>query len=127
MTERARSPSFLYDEANITLSSLPVGKDGYIGCFKDRADDRDLSGMYGYLTDLEKFRKPSPMLCSKYCYEYRYYALQNGGECFCANEFGRYGPALENECNQRCASDKDKFCGGRYRNSVYKNLQESCI
>ena len=127
MTERARSPSFIYDENNLTLSSLPHRRNGYIGCFKDQADDRDLSGMYGYPSDLPKFRKSSPQLCAGYCKNYRFYALQNGGECYCANEFGQYGSAPESDCKLTCARDKGKICGGQNRNSVYKNLKQSCV
>ena len=122
MTERARSLTFLRDEANHTLSSLQVDKNGYIGCFKDRADSRDLSGLYRY--DIN-YRRPFPELCASHCLRYRYYALQNGS-CFCVNKFGQYGSAPESDC-QHCASNRNKFCGGNNRNSVYKNLRKAYV
>lgn len=126
MTEHARSVTFLYDETNHSLSSLPVREDGYIGCYKDQVEERDLSGIYGYPTDRARFRNPSPALCSVYCRQYLYYGLQAGGECYCGNEFGQHGAAPESECNNKCSKDPSKMCGGVLRNSVYKNLKPVC-
>ena len=44
------------------------------------------------------------------------FPLQNGEECYCGTDYGKYGKA-EN-CRKRCRSGE--ICGGSYANSVYK-------
>ena len=115
----------MYDEDNKTLAAIPSRQsDGYIGCFVDHGgpDRRDLSGLFAFQYDGTKFRKPSPALCRKFCKNYLYFGLQNGGDCHCGNEFGQYGWAPESDCNMTCIQQRNTMCGGAFRNSVYRIL-----
>ena len=90
-------------------------KGGYVGCFKDNIEDRDFIGLFSL-----SMNKGASELCEDFCNGYYYFALQNGGECFCGNQFGKHGAAPEDDCNYTCKSDTTKMCGGALRNSVYR-------
>ena len=34
--------------------------------------------------------------------------------------YGKFTRRQENECNQRCKGNNNQFCGGGWRNSIYK-------
>ena len=116
-SEQWRSRSFEYNEENTTLDSLPHDSTNYLGCFADSAalpEDRDLVGLFSY------GKKASRQLCAEFCSEYYFYGLQFGSECYCSNEFGRYGQVSESQCNMPCNRDSSHICGGTNVNSVYR-------
>lgn len=94
-------------------------KDGYLGCFKDDPKDEDFTGAFALLAD-GKGARSSPELCEDFCNGYFYFALQNGGDCYCGNSFGKHGAAPEEDCNRTCVNSTTEMCGGTLRNSVYK-------
>jgi len=51
---------------------------------------------------------------------YSYFAMQYGEQCFCGNNFGKYGEA--NECNYACPGNEEEKnkCGGIWANSLYQ-------
>ena len=51
---------------------------------------------------------------------FTYAGVQDGGECFCGNSYGKYGEVPQTECNLACQSDDSETCGGQWRNSVYE-------
>ena len=130
--ENLKSSTFQRNEANVTHAQFPVGASGFIGCFRDSADgksalsphpplceltsstDRDLTGFFR----LEG--AGSPLLCAQLCKTMMYFGLQNGGQCFCGNEFGRHGKVADGMCNLKCRSACDSNCGGPLANAVYR-------
>lgn len=42
-------------------------------------------------------------------------------QCFCANSYGRFGPAPLSDCNMPCAGQSSLTCGAAWRNSVYSS------
>ena len=112
------SESFEYDEDNFTSHAvMNSNADGYLGCYNDQLGHfrRDLGGRAEYRT-----YKGSVKLCREFCSGYIYFGLQDGLECYCGNEFGRYGNAPDNECNKTCYKDKNAICGGSLKNSIYR-------
>jgi plastocyanin len=59
--------------------------------------------------------------CLDSCKErgYLYAATQYTFECFCDNEFGKYGEAPLDECNRNCRDGSGRKCGGSWRQNVY--------
>ena len=46
--------------------------------------------------------------------------LQNGDECWCGNNYGRYQDRDEGKCTEPCQTEPETKCGGGWRNSVYR-------
>ncbi len=44
-------------------------------------------------------------------------------QCFCGNNYGKYGKVDDKECKMVCTYDKTTKCGGSHRNSVYTLLK----
>jgi len=90
----------------------------YVGCYKDDKN-RDLDfgpKKYGY--DVNK--------CFKACKKnFRYFALQNGSQCFCGNSYNnnssKYAKVDDKECHDKKRGARR---GGHYRNAVYKTHRE---
>ena len=51
---------------------------------------------------------------------FQYAGVQHSSECFCGNEYDKYGRAAAGDCNMACAGNSSQICGGGWRNSVYK-------
>jgi hypothetical protein len=81
----------------------------FMGCFTDTGS-RDLPLFAGYLSKDE---------CMNYANNQNipYYGLQNGGECWLGNSYGRYG--YSNNCNKSCSNNGNEKCGGGFANQVY--------
>jgi hypothetical protein len=94
----------------------------YIGCFQDdRAHDLETLIGYGYDQDT----------CQTACAQYAYFALQDGGECFCDNSYST-PPSSYPKVDDSTCGDVDGL-GGAWANSVYstgydeiQQLGESC-
>lgn len=87
-------------------------------CYVD-SHDRDLSqrvhrGDFRNKEDAIQFCKDE---CKKR--DYLYAGLQAGAECWCGNDFGKYGKGAATSCNSRCHDKKDQMCGGGWRNQIY--------
>ncbi len=86
----------------------------YVGCYRDDGA-RDLNEgpmQTGY----------DPNTCLQACASYPYYSLQNGGECFCGMGYGT-APQYEEIESSFCSknSQKDRYYGGGWANSVFCN------
>jgi hypothetical protein len=46
--------------------------------------------------------------------------MQYRGECWGGNSYGKYGKRPDSECNMKCKKDNSRFCGGSWRNNVFK-------
>merc|ERR1712126_253823 len=84
-------------------------KPSYIGCFVDDfARDLDQGPMrYSY----------NQKTCNRACKDYRYFALQNNGKCYCGNKYSttrRYVQKPDSECGGAAAK------GGYKRKSIYR-------
>jgi len=84
----------------------------YKGCFKDD-NGRDLKGGPGG-------SNYAPGTCRDACKDYTYFALQNGGKCYCDNTYStpasQYPSVPSGECNTGGAG-----YGGLLRNAVYQH------
>merc|ERR1712131_287970 len=95
----------------------PVQAKRYIGCYEDR-EDRDFNFLSGYFK--------TPQSCVRDCSAqgFIYAAVQDGGQCFCGDSYGKYGKIPETNCMQPCKTDNSVTCGGAWSNSVYETAPE---
>ena len=58
---------------------------------------------------------------------FTYAGVQDGGQCFCDDSFGKYGKVPESDCYKACQSDASQICGGPWANGVYEtgNLKKN--
>jgi len=89
-----------------------------VGCFKDD-NSRDFpnstleKGFFGGASG------SNPYNCSFHCKDYKFFALQNGGECRCGNSYGtksKYSQVNPQECSK---NRKSLWLGGPWRNYVF--------
>jgi len=96
------------------VSGVKAGADpgAAAACFRDKAE-RDLDGYSGTSGDM------TPQKCIATCRSrgFAYAGTQFAAWCFCANGYGRYGPA--DNCDMKCSGDPNQICGGSWANSVY--------
>ena len=109
------------------------------GCYYDLPDHEfeygfdEVKGTYNLIPPNEI---SSVYYCLKHCHQnnYTYSAIQNSNECFCGNNYGKYGKAPESQCNSICRDQENnkKKCGGFYVNNVFEsntftNYGKECI
>ena len=96
---------------------IPVAE-SYMGCFKDKPE-RSLAGIF--LNESMDERVFTPASCIQNCLdlEYAYAAVQDRGQCFCADDYSDYGQVSDSECSSVCNNDELEKCGGKWRNSLY--------
>jgi len=87
--------------------------DNYLGCFQDE-EERDLPDEVfpsGYLT---------VDVCKRACRKKnkKYAGIQTQTQCFCGNDYGRYGKTASSNCFVR--KQRGGATGGNYANSIYK-------
>ena len=106
------------------------------GCAVDEVQDRDLP----VLKDLQMLQMvgKNPLAverCACECSPYKYAALQNGGECFCGNSFGKHAAdeVQQKSCQIPCDASRARnevrgngpeWCGGPLSNAVYETKLE---
>eukprot|EP01050_Picozoa_sp_SAG11_P030506 SAG11_NODE_9059_length_948_cov_1.259128_1_plen_242_part_01 len=91
----------------------------YVGCFVDNGQRALPGGFHGL------GNTPDPIeTCRDLCEGFSHFSLQWYAECFCGNEYDRYGEASEADCNTPCRGNGDVMCGGGWRNSVYEAISE---
>ncbi|MBI5483296.1 MAG: WSC domain-containing protein [Deltaproteobacteria bacterium] len=108
---RARNPESFQSHPSPSLPYL-------VGCFKDSAYSRDMTGHTFSLGNM------TTEACISACSQkgFMYAATQFGSHCFCDNKYGGQGSA--SNCDMRCSGDSSQICGGHSANSVYK-IKES--
>ncbi|KNG51227.1 wsc domain-containing protein [Stemphylium lycopersici] len=85
----------------------------YVGCFTDSA--KRVIG-----PNLVTGADITVKKCETLCKGSKYYALQNGSECFCGKTFLQpTQDTPDTECKTPCKGDKNVTCGGKWRNAVY--------
>ncbi len=99
--------------------SLP---EDYKGCFLDKPH-RDLTGFSGKIKDM------TPEKCFVKCAKlgFRYAGLQNTGQCFCGNNYNKYGSLPEKKCKCLCKGDDGETCGCEWSNKVYELRSEPTV
>ena len=82
----------------------------HIGCFQDSLGNRLME--FNFEDD-----NMSIEACVIHCY--RFFGLQNGNECWCADEFIGDGvnPGV---CDTNCSGDQSEICGGNLSMDVYE-------
>ena len=102
-----------YTDGQSTAGQSTYGE--YLGCFYDyKGGVRDLSGFSvsnGNMTTEQ---------CVSTCKNkgFSYAGTQYSSQCYCGNSYGKFGNI--NNCNMKCAGNKDQICGGSHANSIYK-------
>merc|ERR1712038_660916 len=96
----------------------PEGK-----CFRD-SHQRDLEHMVNNrLPNIPDGQVSSIEWCRNTCNNlgYLYAGVQYERECWCGNDYGKYGEASINECNRNCRdqSNGQNKCGGSWRQNIY--------
>lgn len=87
----------------------------YTGCYVD-ASERALSS--------DKIRTSDMTIetCLAHCRTsgHMYAGVQYSNECWCGYDYNKHGVADEADCNKTCSGNDDQFCGGTFRNSVFR-------
>jgi len=50
---------------------------------------------------------------------FEYAGAQFSFQCFCSNDYNKYGRTKESDCNKQCDGNEAQICGGPWRNSIY--------
>jgi glycosyltransferase involved in cell wall biosynthesis len=95
------------------------GSPRWHGCFRDDAASRVLADgprTFGHTT----------LACAAACTGSPYFAIQNGGQCFCSESPGNESRRVDaSECGNVCATEEGKvpprLCGMNWRNAMYAN------
>ena len=53
-----------------------------------------------------------------YSQDFKYAASEYGVECYCGNDYKKYGPV--HRCNLPCKGNEKENCGGNWAMSVYR-------
>ena len=103
------------DSALKTCLSEKKMKPEYLGCFVDNAE-RDIKGSF------LRTKTMTNEMCINTCQEqgYKIAGTQYGEQCFCGNSYGSLDRASDADCSSKCAGDDSEYCGGGWRNSVYR-------
>ena len=64
----------------------------------------------------------TPAICFVECAKknHKFAGLQNGYNCYCGDDYGKYGEAYEWECSEPCQGDASQNCGGKKRNRIFE-------
>jgi hypothetical protein len=137
------SPAYSWDVERPVPWDEKYARYEYLGCFSDQAEaytsltptrrnSWEVNGetSIGWSSDEHSFPVgpiglwPTELThqCAHHCHGYRFFALQNGTQCFCGDESWRTGSTAmpESDCNFTCVGDSTSNCGGIWRNSVYR-------
>lgn len=85
----------------------------YVGCYIDRKPSA--------MAHISSSPVMTVVKCVRLCQErgYQYAGLQWSSECYCGDQYDKYGNTSNTECNTPCSGDFSKKCGGTWRLSVY--------
>lgn len=103
------------DSALRTCVAAKQAKPEYLGCFIDN-EERDIKGSF------LRTKTMTNEACISTCQEqgYKIAGTQYGEQCFCGNSYGKFNRASDADCSAKCAGDDSQYCGGGWRNSVYR-------
>ena len=92
----------------------PTSTTQYIGCYIDD-DNRDVKNYVGDISS-------NVGECQARCSTYKYFAVQNGGQCFCNNAYAT-APQYTKVADSDCAAmnnGRSLYWGNSWRNAIYK-------
>ena len=90
-------------------------KDPYIGCYID-SSTRALPQHVTSAADMTIEK------CLSHCRSFGdvlFAGVQSSNQCFCGNDYDRYGEVAETQCRRICQGNPQQYCGGTWRNAVY--------
>ena len=92
-------------------------------CFID-GHDRDLPHRKSNIPDNAE---NSIQFCLDQCKNagYTYAGIQYTRECWCDNDFGKYGEAPQSECDKDCRDGSGNKCGGGWRQNIFLSSSTS--
>ncbi|PAA91245.1 hypothetical protein BOX15_Mlig021123g3, partial [Macrostomum lignano] len=87
-----------------------------MGCFADSPNKRDMNEL------VHQSGNMTQVLCTDFCRQASttYMGLQNGDQCYCANEYGNFAEIPTSKCDKPCAGNPKENCGGYLSNYVIK-------
>ncbi|XP_065067425.1 fibropellin-1-like isoform X1 [Rhopilema esculentum] len=89
----------------------------YVGCYKDY-DPRALPHVRGL--DVSAGHLTANCIQACFTSNQPYAGLQAGRQCFCGTSYDRYWKESESSCSSQCQDSTGMYCGGSWRNSVYR-------
>jgi len=98
--------------------------DSFLGCWQDNGN-RDFQKNYGNGYNVDTCRKKAAKD------RYKFFALQNGKQCFGGNRYGKYDPkGADSNCAAKGYKQRDDakermlFYGGGWTNAVYYTAEQ---
>ena len=87
-----------------------------LGCYKDNTKRHDLPNpvQIKAITQEECARA-----CALQDKGFAYFGLQNGKDCFCGKNYGKYGKLDNKLCTKACDGNAMESCGGDSANQVF--------
>eukprot|EP00106_Octopus_bimaculoides_P004456 XP_014771898.1 PREDICTED: xylosyltransferase oxt-like [Octopus bimaculoides] len=81
----------------------------YFGCFRDSRAKRELGGHHKDFPETN-----SPSVCIAHCLQagFQYAGVQYTKECWCGDEYGKYGLLADIHCSNHCPQNSTETCGG---------------
>ena len=92
----------------------------YIGCYND-GGDRALPSFQAIDVSLGDLTQQCITKCRSLNHPYA--GLQYFAQCCCGTTFDKHGKTAESACNTLCRDTSGRFCGGAWKNSVYKTCK----
>eukprot|EP00795_Rhopilema_esculentum_P003141 gene3141-1446_t len=96
---------------------MRTGTLDYVGCYKDY-DPRALPHVRGL--DVSAGHLTANCIQACFTSNQPYAGLQAGRQCFCGTSYDRYWKESESSCSSQCQDSTGMYCGGSWRNSVYR-------
>ena len=87
-----------------------------LGCYKDDSKRHDLPNpvQVKAVTQEECVRA-----CALQDKGFAYFGLQNGKDCFCGKNYGKYGKVDNKLCSRTCEGNPMEGCGGDGANQIF--------
>ncbi|KAH8687119.1 WSC domain-containing protein [Tricladium varicosporioides] len=97
-----------------------VGAYTYAGCWTDGVAHESIADWADSWSDMTLEG------CGSVCDGYKYFGLQNGDKCYCANELAAASSMVaDEECRIPCAGDSNEYCGDNLRVSLFQLINDS--
>uniref|UniRef100_A0A1I8FQQ2 WSC domain-containing protein n=1 Tax=Macrostomum lignano TaxID=282301 RepID=A0A1I8FQQ2_9PLAT len=123
INNRKRSPLTLCEVQVFGEKKKSAIKAGhFVGCFFESNHWPDFDSLASSSDDMT--REKCNCLCLKRGTSV--FALREGNQCRCGDNYGSNGEAERSDCRLPCAGDSDQMCGGRMVNAVFKVDKNHC-
>ena len=95
----------------IDIATPQASTSVYTGCYVDSTIR---------LLPVEKGTGRTVSSCAAACKTYKWFGVENGGECYCGYLFIPDMATQSTECNMTCKSDRTQSCGGLWAINIYR-------